>query len=561
MNDKLLLMKEIFDLHHEEITNSVVKSILDNAIFHNEERKNGQIDTYHPVAPVFVKVDTEQDRQDLIIELKKRQENKLYWIYNFDNCDWSPANYEDLMKEDLYIQLHQEVLKRYKLFGGEWGVGHFIEKSNYLALVSCLNLMEPGVEANKVFSLLMDAMEWTFDNNYNTGDYARCLCLRLCCSMIDHIKSDEKVNKNYKHDILRVLCQNKSNELADSIGMEIIKTNTSLGWEIINTGSAVINAERYNLSTNTVSLKTDVLSDEQIVELVEKNIIETGTDDEMSSRVKTEPSEDHTIFFRRNDAYYLVEATIAKTCIDRVQRIFHVYIEDEVSTFDKSISNYAAYMNLSNSEKVNFAQQKKKEILNLIGDEAYSKLGLEVISDYKEEIEYSLSDLYFPKVYQATSLFGLPGTSSKKNYSTKETLRTFFEKKDVIWLRTVACNMQKLDVLSKFEKTLQPTNEDEVDILTIFPTIVNKYVLLDQLGIIQFLKDKYNFDAMKANDKISLISMILGLESKGQQSIKGILNSPRPTDRNYPLKDKNLNAVWSELTKIGIVKPVFSPAS
>jgi len=86
-------------------------------------------------------------------------------------------------------------------------------------------------------------------------------------------------------------------------------------------------------------------------------------------------------------------------------------------------------------------------------------------------------------------------------------------------------------------------------------TIVNKYVLLDQLGIIQFLKDKHQFDNMKQTDKIALLSMILGLDKKGGHSIKGILSSPQSTDKNYPLKEKNLKTVWGELTRLGITKP------
>lgn len=107
-----------------------------------------------------------------------------------------------------------------------------------------------------------------------------------------------------------------------------------------------------------------------------------------------------------------------------------------------------------------------------------------------------------------------------------------------------------------FEKKQPPKpviTDDAIDTPEV-ETIVNKYVLLSELGILQFLKDVHGFDEIKKTQQVALLSMILGLDSKGGQSIKGMLSAPRQGDKNYPLRDKNVNTVRGELTKLGIMK-------
>jgi hypothetical protein len=99
------------------------------------------------------------------------------------------------------------------------------------------------------------------------------------------------------------------------------------------------------------------------------------------------------------------------------------------------------------------------------------------------------------------------------------------------------------------------TPNNEIVAIPNLKTLVNKYVLLHELGIIQYLKDKQGFNNLTQSQKIRLLCMILGLDENGYHTIKGILSSPRPSDRNYPLKPDNINFVWSELIKLGIIRP------
>ena len=84
-------------------------------------------------------------------------------------------------------------------------------------------------------------------------------------------------------------------------------------------------------------------------------------------------------------------------------------------------------------------------------------------------------------------------------------------------------------------------------------TYPEKYTLLHELGILQFLDEKHNFNSLKQTQKIALLQMILGFDEKGKDSIKGILISPRLTDKNYPFKPNNINKILGDLTRIGII--------
>ncbi len=325
MNDRLLILKAMLENNDAEIMDSWAKGF-DNG---NKE-----------LIKKYTRSETEDIYKlaiDQLLEDHQKATHKNH-LSHFDHIPELIENFDDLVKIDIYFQFYKEVIKRLDCFnnGDELWIQYFIHKCDYLALNSYLNLMSGEITADSVFSNLWNSIGWSEIETF--GDYPDCLCLRLCCTIIDNIQPSENIIKSYKHEKLKAICLTESNRIADSIGLKFIETSTALGWEIVSKSGNVI------------------------------------------------------------------------------------------------------------------------------------------------------------------------------------------------------------------------TSENEINIPTV-GTIVNKYVLLDQLGIIQFLKEKYGFENMKRNDKISLLAMILGVDNKGVHSIKGILNSPRPDDRNYPLKDKNIKTVWSDLAKVGISKP------
>jgi len=84
--------------------------------------------------------------------------------------------------------------------------------------------------------------------------------------------------------------------------------------------------------------------------------------------------------------------------------------------------------------------------------------------------------------------------------------------------------------------------------------INHRFVLLHDLGIIQYLQNKW-FTKLQEGDKARLVSLILGLDEKGNESIRGLL---RDFQHDQPGKAKfskvAIKAVRSQLASIGLTE-------
>lgn len=98
--------------------------------------------------------------------------------------------------------------------------------------------------------------------------------------------------------------------------------------------------------------------------------------------------------------------------------------------------------------------------------------------------------------------------------------------------------------------------EDQI-IIPEFKSLVQRFVLLHELGIIDYLKKTYDFDSLPQPKQVALLSWILGFDKQQDkehiQSVKAWIRYLGTSNKNNPLKnEKNIEFINGELIKMGI---------
>ncbi|MCW3108466.1 MAG: hypothetical protein JWQ09_2972 [Segetibacter sp.] len=113
--------------------------------------------------------------------------------------------------------------------------------------------------------------------------------------------------------------------------------------------------------------------------------------------------------------------------------------------------------------------------------------------------------------------------------------------------------IERLTAINEIEKASPDTLIDDEKVELSLPNISNKLVLLDQLGIIKYLQDKFpdQLNNRKVN-LISLLELILQIPADNKAAfaanVKNLING----SDNSPLNPTSLQRVRVELLKIGI---------
>lgn len=320
------------------------------------------------------------------------------------------------------------------------------------------------------------------------------------------------------------------------------------------------------------------LTKEQIIKLIKEKVMKKGTFSEFNIDENVHgdnPDYTFDMSFGDSDDYYLIKSDVYYDCRNKIWNLLNVKVYGVAAKYEKNVNSFISLMNFSTIELKEYIKEEKKKMWVQIGENIFGN-SIDFSDDYNEQINCAfkglirkntqeiIGNVYFPVVEQVKIKTAIPGVKESFTRTSANNFISFFDKEEVQEIQELYVHIKNIEYLNELDNELlsQTSNsyyqkvhhEDQIEIPMI-ATIVNKYVLLDQLGMIQLLKDKFQFDSLNREKQTALLSMILGLDNKAGESIRKILSSLTPNHKNYPLKEGNINSIWSELTKLGIAKP------